>query len=104
MYLYVRQLSTRLCRKELPHLIKQCCCLSSRGLDEALQNVLSNENKAKTIARIAEYKEQNIVSANLPKTAGVLVALCVVDNEPSLLLTVRSSNMRNHRGEVRYGN
>ena len=36
------------------------------------------------------------------KMAAVLVPLCFVNKEPSLLLTVRSSQLLGYKGEVRY--
>ena len=34
--------------------------------------------------------------------AGVLLPICIVDERPSILYTVRSSNLRSHRGEIRF--
>ena len=35
------------------------------------------------------------------KEAAVLMPLCMVDGQPSVLFTVRNLNMRSHRGEIR---
>ena len=34
--------------------------------------------------------------------AGVLLPICIVEERPSILYTVRSSNLRSHRGEIRF--
>lgn len=36
------------------------------------------------------------------KDAAVLLPLCIVNQKPSVLFTVRNLNMRTHRGEIRY--
>jgi nudix motif 8 len=35
------------------------------------------------------------------KEAAVLLPLCIVQDKPSVLFTVRNMNMRTHRGEIR---
>jgi hypothetical protein len=35
------------------------------------------------------------------KKAAVLVPLCLINNDPALLLTLRSSQLRGHQGDVR---
>ncbi|KAG0932166.1 hypothetical protein G6F32_011464 [Rhizopus arrhizus] len=36
------------------------------------------------------------------KEASVLMPLCIVDDKPSVLFTVRNMNMRTHRGEISF--
>lgn len=40
--------------------------------------------------------------ADTVKEAAVLVPLCVVDGKASVLFTLRSGNMRSHKGEIRW--
>lgn len=41
-------------------------------------------------------------NVDLMKPAAVLIPLCLVDNQPSVMFTLRSSNLPTHKGEVRY--
>ena len=38
----------------------------------------------------------------MSRQAAVLVPLCIVDGQPSILFTLRSANLKNHSGEVRF--
>jgi nudix motif 8 len=41
-------------------------------------------------------------STTPPKKAAVLLPLCVINEQASILFTVRSRNLRNHQGEVSF--
>lgn len=41
-------------------------------------------------------------NVELMKPAAVLIPLCLVDNHPSVLFTLRSHHLPTHKGEVRY--
>jgi hypothetical protein len=68
-----------------PHII--ATCLSPSGLD-LIQK------------RLQDLKRVQILT--MKKQAAVLVPFCIVDGEPSVLFTLRSAQLKNHSGEVRF--
>lgn len=67
-----------------------------------LGNVFSDENKQRLIDSVPPHITPSKVThgKGKPRKAAVLVPMCLVNNEPSLLFMVRSMNMPSHRGEV----
>ena len=53
----------------------------------------------KVRARIPEYRPRLVETAGLPE-AGVLVPVTCVENEPEIILTLRSNSLSTHSGEV----
>lgn len=65
-----------------------------------LEKLLSEENKRKTIEKFRKYTKLRIGERNPDKHAAILIPLCIVDNEISVLYTIRSSKLRNYSGQV----
>ncbi|RZC41126.1 NUDIX domain containing protein [Asbolus verrucosus] len=65
--------------------------------------LLSEENMRKTVAKFAKMKSA-ITQPHVPikKNAAVLVPLCVVNEQVSLLYTLRAANLKSHRGQVSF--
>lgn len=64
--------------------------------------VLSKENRKKCIKQLEQMKPLRLKDPMPEKQAAVLVPLCFVNGELSLLYTVRSTNLRTNRGEVSF--
>lgn len=65
-----------------------------------LEKLLSEENKRKTIEKFRKYTKLRIGERNPDKHAAILIPLCIVDNEISVLYTIRSTKLRNYSGQV----
>lgn len=65
-----------------------------------LEKLLSEENKKKTIEKFRKYTKLRIGETSPDKHAAILIPLCIVDNDISLIYTLRSSKLRNHSGQV----
>ena len=86
-----------------------CRCLSSAAtLDKRVLEFFENEAEEslpKKCLQMRKTSTAKVISKMLKSVqtdAGVLVPICIVENRPSLLYTVRSRNLRSHAGEVRY--
>ncbi|XP_050413159.2 mitochondrial coenzyme A diphosphatase NUDT8 [Patella vulgata] len=76
-----------------------------------LENIFSDKNKervkksllsiqpVRTIEDIVKPKHKPL---KINHDAAVIIPLCVVNDEPSVLFTLRSSSLRKHRGEVSF--
>lgn len=73
---------------------------SSSGL-YTVENVLNEENLKRTVARFAKLPPVRMQPHAPAKKAAVLIPLCIVDGEVSLLYTLRAANLKSHRGQVR---
>ena len=73
--------------------------LSTVTLDTVLSdaNKTRSQGKLNSVDPIRDNKKKPKVSK-----AAVLVPLCTVQGEPSVLFTLRSSQLTKHRGEVRF--
>lgn len=69
--------------------------------DEVWKNVIAESNKE----RVRQNLQRNYNSREWPqkdsKDSAVLVPLVSVDDEPSVLFTVRSAQLSRHRNQVR---
>lgn len=65
-----------------------------------VENVLSEENLKRTVAKFAKLPSVRMQPHAPAKKAAVLIPLCVVDGEVSLLYTLRAANLKSHRGQV----
>ncbi|XP_069682793.1 mitochondrial coenzyme A diphosphatase NUDT8 [Periplaneta americana] len=64
--------------------------------------ILSKENRENCIAKLRSMKPIRLHDKEPARKAAVLVPLCVVNNELSLLYTLRSSDMKNYRSQVSF--
>lgn len=66
------------------------------------ENVFSEENIKRTIAKFTTMKPIRLHTHQPPKKAAVLIPLCEVDNKVSLLYTLRAAHLKSHRGQVSF--
>ena len=84
--------------------------LQSTASTVTLENILSEANKTRVQSKLLDVNPVRKVphwakgKEHTMKKAAVLVPLCTVNGEPSVLFTVRSSDLTHHKGEVRYEN
>lgn len=68
-------------------------------------NILSEENKLRVLKALQKYdlpSLRKVTVAGDHRKAAVLIPLCSVKGEPSILFMVRSNKIPAHRGEVRW--
>lgn len=73
---------------------------SSRSLSN-LNDAFSEANKARLVQQLGLMKPRKSLLATCSAEAAVFIPLCIVDSTPSVLFTLRSSQLNSHRGEVR---
>ena len=70
-----------------------------------LENIFSDSNRQRVQDQLHTVKPVRSLEMmgvkKQAKVSAVLVPLCMVGREPSVLFTLRSSSLRKHRGEVR---
>jgi nudix motif 8 len=64
--------------------------------------ILSKENREKCITKLKTMKPIRLYGRDPLKKAAVLVPLCIINNELSLLYTLRSSDLKSYRGQVSF--
>ena len=84
---------TRLCR--------QFTTETSTVPQDQIMNVFSQTNKHRVIKYVQGMQQYPTLTSGCKRQAGVLVPFCVVDGKPSVLFTVRSTNLVTNRGDVR---
>lgn len=68
------------------------------------ENILSDENKLRVLKALQKYDLPSLRKVTVSgdhRKAAVLIPLCTVKGEPSILFMVRSNKIPAHRGEVR---
>lgn len=69
------------------------------------ENILSEENKLRVLKALQKYDLPSLRKVTVSgdhRKAAVLIPLCTVKGEPSILFMVRSNKIPAHRGEVRW--
>jgi hypothetical protein len=67
------------------------------------ENILCEENRVRTQNKLKKYEQPMVRKIHVQdnhREAAVLIPLCTVNGEPSLLFMVRSNLIPAHRGEV----
>ncbi|KAK3582784.1 hypothetical protein CHS0354_035721 [Potamilus streckersoni] len=83
-------------------LISNSTILPSREV-VTLNNIFSESNKMRVQQNLNSVKAvRSAPFRQDERKAAVLIPMCMVDGQPSLLFMVRSSQLRNHRGEVSF--
>lgn len=58
-----------------------------------LEKLLSDEHKHRTIEKFKKYTKLRIGEKNPEKHAAILIPLCIIENEISVLYTIRSTKV-----------
>lgn len=98
-----------LCLQNMGSLNRHCKLFHCNGVlfDQTVvtfENILSEENKTRVLKRLQNYELPSLRKVTVSRDhrkAAVLVPLCTVKGEPSILFMVRSNKILAHRGEVR---
>ena len=97
MPIIVGNVTKRVLRRDF--LIRRCSSVITT------ENVFSERNKHRVQQKLLTTNPVREVPAwakgREMKKAAVLVPICTVNGEPSVLFTVRSSDLTHHKGEVR---
>lgn len=99
-----------LCLQNMGSLNRHCKLFHCNGVlfDQTVvtfENILSEENKTRVLKRLQNYELPSLRKVTVSRDhrkAAVLVPLCTVKGEPSVLFMVRSNKILAHRGEVRW--
>lgn len=68
----------------------------------SVENVFNEENIKRTVAKFSKMKPIRLQPHQPARKAAVLIPLCVVDQQVSLLYTLRASHLKSHRGQVSF--
>ncbi|XP_050434812.1 mitochondrial coenzyme A diphosphatase NUDT8 [Adelges cooleyi] len=88
--------------KYLPIFSKFCSlhCILSRCMSFDFKDVLMKENSLKYVKSLTSMCPQRKIDGK--RQAAVLIPLCYVDNEVSLLYTLRTNNLKRNSGQVSF--
>ena len=75
---------------------------SSESKTLTWDTVLSEENRQRCIKKMSKQKAVRDVDSKSKRPGAVLVPLCLINGELSLLYTVRSKNLKSHRGQISF--
>lgn len=84
--------------------LKVCVRNVNQGRSISKEFILSQENRSSCIQKLKNMKPVRLPESEQEpvRKAAVLVPLCVVNDEISLLYTLRSSDMKHYRGQVSF--
>lgn len=74
----------------------------NRGRTIQKEFILTKENRENCITKLKDMKSVRLDGGEPVKKAAVLVPLCIVNNDLSLLYTLRSSDLKSYRGQVSF--
>ena len=84
--------------------VQQSKSIETFSLSANLTNfndAFSETNQARLTKQLGRMKPSKSFLASCTEEAAVFVPFCLVNSVPSVLLTLRSSRLNSHRGEVR---
>ncbi|XP_059477188.1 mitochondrial coenzyme A diphosphatase NUDT8 [Neocloeon triangulifer] len=84
------------------HLGGTLLLVSQRSVHLDATSVIGQENRIRCVQALRQIKPLRLKGGEPEKKAAVLVPLCIVEGQLSLLYTVRSTNLRTNRGEVSF--
>ncbi|KAK9883539.1 hypothetical protein WA026_001714 [Henosepilachna vigintioctopunctata] len=79
-----------------------CMCKRTISNLYSPENLLSQENREKTVSKFVNAQPIRRQSHLPSRKAAVLIPLCIMDGKVSLLYTLRTSNLKSHRGQVSF--
>lgn len=74
---------------------------SLTGTCSNFSDAFSEENKDRLVRQLGKMTTPKSLLARCSEEAAVFVPFCLVNSVPSLLFTLRSSQLNSHKGEVR---
>ena len=98
--------SPQLCNNKSPSLttLEQFRWIRTSSSFRTLSNLndaFSEVNKARLVQQLGLMKPRKSLLTTCSEEAAVFVPFCIVDSTPSVLFTLRSSQLNSYRGEVR---
>lgn len=75
---------------------------SPKGTCSNFSDAFSEENKDRLVRQLGRMRIPKSLVARCSEEAAVFVPFCLVNSIPSLLFTLRSSQLNSHRGEVSF--
>ncbi|XP_067946587.1 mitochondrial coenzyme A diphosphatase NUDT8-like [Watersipora subatra] len=81
-------------------------CIRRTGSSLDRVDLLSESNKKRCKAQLqalkSSLKTKKSEDSGVSKQAAVLIPMCFVDCQPSIVFTLRSNNLRNHAGQISF--
>lgn len=86
-----------------PNFWKHVCQLTTDKTSSlSSKSIFSDSNKIQCIKLLKSMKPVNVSESKDKKLAAILVPLCIIDDQPSLLYTVRSPYLKVNGGQVSF--